>query len=88
MAITSQLINTLTSQYSKSILSLINNEPTVRFPLQVFYFGPPALQQAVNAILASKIQQENEINYYTAKFAWRKLFKSELPAHKHEKVKL
>jgi hypothetical protein len=87
LAISQQLLTSLTENYSARILSLVNDQPAVAFPLQVFHFGSDTLMEAVNAILASKIQLESEANYYTAKFAWRKLFKAELPSQKGEKTK-
>lgn len=57
--ISKEVFNDLKDKYSKQILSEVNGQPKIAFPVQFFYFGPQDLIDTVNKILAIKIQNEN-----------------------------
>ena len=79
--------NALNDKHAKKILSELNGQPKISFPAQFYCFGSQDLIDTVNRILAIKIQNENEANFYTAKFAWRKLFQCELSSVRPERLK-
>ena len=72
------LITSLAEKYSRRILTLIDEKPAITVPLKVFHFGSSHLRTALDNILGGRVQRESEAGYYMAKFAWRRLFRSEL----------
>ena len=84
-ALSEAMIASLAENYSPRIFSLIDEKPAVTVPLKVFHFGSAQLRCALDVILGGRVQRENEAGYYMAKFAWRRLFRSELPAQLGER---
>jgi hypothetical protein len=88
IAVSVEMMARLSQKYGRKMLALIDDEPAVLFPAQIFHFGSHRLLETLNTVLSTQIQNESEANYYTAKFAWRKLFKTELLPNKLEKLKI
>jgi hypothetical protein len=85
LAVTEELFSRLIERHSSRILSSVDGQPGLIFPQRLFYFGTPLLRGALDSIIGAKVQQQSEATYYLAKFAWRRLFKAELPVSSGEK---
>lgn len=78
MFISPEALSNLLQKYPAKITRIINEKPFITVPTQVYAFGPSNLLEITNSILATRIQHSNEPSFYSARFAWRKLFKTEL----------